>query len=141
MSEFCDTVRIVQFMICFVTTAYSNASDFTIKDCHTDKRSSCPVRLSRLGPCSGLSDKSYGYNSGTPCVLLKVNKVSLTQSRFTQVSFVQFVGQHRAGTVAFGSIWTGFNQSSKQDWLESISMSKCLDVSTMYVTPVREQGP
>jgi len=110
----------------FVITAYKNASDFTIKDCHSDKKSSCPVKLSRLGPCSGLSDKSYGYDSGKPCVLLKINKVSLTQSQFTQVSFVQFVCQHRAGTVVLRSIWTGFNHSSKQ------CISICLDVSTMY---------
>ncbi|KAK2192470.1 hypothetical protein NP493_29g00017 [Ridgeia piscesae] len=55
--------------------SYKNASDFTIKDCHSDKKSSCPVKLSRLGPCSGLSDKSYGYDSGKPCVLLKINKI------------------------------------------------------------------
>ena len=126
------TVRIVQFMIYFVITAYGNASDFTIKDCHTGKTSSCPVKLSRLGPCSGLSDKSYGYDSGSPCVLLKINKVSLTQSRFTQVSFVQFVGLHRAWNCSFREYLDWFHQSSKQDWLESISISKCLDVSTMY---------
>ncbi|XP_062311158.1 sodium/potassium-transporting ATPase subunit beta-2a isoform X1 [Osmerus eperlanus] len=36
---------------------------------------SCQFNLSTLEECSGLSDPSYGYAHGKPCVLIKLNRV------------------------------------------------------------------
>ncbi|KAJ0056061.1 hypothetical protein NL108_018386, partial [Boleophthalmus pectinirostris] len=36
---------------------------------------SCQFNRTALDLCSGLSDSSYGYSSGQPCVLLKLNRV------------------------------------------------------------------
>uniref|UniRef100_UPI00358FF46F sodium/potassium-transporting ATPase subunit beta-1 n=1 Tax=Myxine glutinosa TaxID=7769 RepID=UPI00358FF46F len=41
----------------------------------TRKRTSCRFDLKWLGPCSGDSDLMYGYGNGTPCTILKINKI------------------------------------------------------------------
>jgi len=35
----------------------------------------CHQNRSQLGPCDGLADPDFGYASGQPCILLKLNKV------------------------------------------------------------------
>ncbi|XP_036401445.1 potassium-transporting ATPase subunit beta-like [Megalops cyprinoides] len=35
----------------------------------------CPFTQSMLGNCSGLSDPSFGYPDGKPCVIIKMNRV------------------------------------------------------------------
>ncbi|XP_061431237.1 sodium/potassium-transporting ATPase subunit beta-3-like [Lethenteron reissneri] len=35
----------------------------------------CPFSRKDLGLCSGLEDPMYGFTSGTPCVLLKMNRI------------------------------------------------------------------
>lgn len=37
--------------------------------------SACQFNRSLLGPCSGLEDKSFGYAKGTPCVIIKMNRI------------------------------------------------------------------
>ncbi|NXU71834.1 AT1B3 ATPase, partial [Oreotrochilus melanogaster] len=38
-------------------------------------KKACRFNLSELGPCSGKEDKTFGYSKGTPCVLVKVNRI------------------------------------------------------------------
>uniref|UniRef100_A0A3P9B1E0 Sodium/potassium-transporting ATPase subunit beta n=1 Tax=Maylandia zebra TaxID=106582 RepID=A0A3P9B1E0_9CICH len=37
----------------------------------------CPFTQSMLGPCSGIEDPTFGYNSTMPCVVIKMNRVRL----------------------------------------------------------------
>ncbi|KAM9184423.1 sodium/potassium-transporting ATPase subunit beta-3 isoform 3-T3 [Mergus octosetaceus] len=39
-----------------------------------DKKA-CRFNLSELGQCSGKEDKTFGYSKGTPCVLVKMNRI------------------------------------------------------------------
>ena len=39
-------------------------------------KKACRFNLSELGQCSGKEDKTFGYSKGTPCVLVKMNRVS-----------------------------------------------------------------
>ncbi|XP_066049341.1 sodium/potassium-transporting ATPase subunit beta-3 isoform X1 [Chamaea fasciata] len=38
-------------------------------------KKACRFNLSELGQCSGKEDTSFGYSKGTPCVLVKMNRV------------------------------------------------------------------
>nr|XP_060623778.1 sodium/potassium-transporting ATPase subunit beta-3 [Anolis sagrei ordinatus] len=35
----------------------------------------CQFNRTTLGPCSGLEDENYGYGKGTPCVVIKMNRI------------------------------------------------------------------
>ncbi|XP_061492898.1 sodium/potassium-transporting ATPase subunit beta-3 [Rhineura floridana] len=35
----------------------------------------CQFNRAILGPCSGLEDKNFGYDKGTPCVVIKMNRI------------------------------------------------------------------
>uniref|UniRef100_A0A3P9B1A6 Sodium/potassium-transporting ATPase subunit beta n=1 Tax=Maylandia zebra TaxID=106582 RepID=A0A3P9B1A6_9CICH len=35
----------------------------------------CPFTQSMLGPCSGIEDPTFGYNSTMPCVVIKMNRI------------------------------------------------------------------
>lgn len=41
------------------------------------EKKACRFRRSQLSLCSGLSDLTYGYAEGKPCILLKMNRVTL----------------------------------------------------------------
>lgn len=36
---------------------------------------SCPFCQTMLGPCSGISDPTFGYNCTMPCVIIKMNRI------------------------------------------------------------------
>ena len=40
-----------------------------------EQRKACQFKRSSLSRCSGLSDSTFGYAEGRPCVLLKMNRV------------------------------------------------------------------
>ncbi|XP_007529995.1 sodium/potassium-transporting ATPase subunit beta-3 [Erinaceus europaeus] len=37
--------------------------------------SACQFPLSRLDVCSGINDPNFGYSAGTPCILVKMNRI------------------------------------------------------------------
>ncbi|KAG9461007.1 hypothetical protein GDO78_018440, partial [Eleutherodactylus coqui] len=39
-------------------------------------KKACQFLRDYLGNCSGIEDPTYGYSNGTPCVLIKMNRVS-----------------------------------------------------------------
>uniref|UniRef100_A0A4W4G620 Sodium/potassium-transporting ATPase subunit beta n=1 Tax=Electrophorus electricus TaxID=8005 RepID=A0A4W4G620_ELEEL len=44
------------------------------------QKKACQFRRSFLGRCSGLADPTFGYAQGQPCVLIKMNRVSHSDS-------------------------------------------------------------
>lgn len=48
---------------------------FLQDDPDTMEKEACRFRRSQLSLCSGLSDLTYGYAEGKPCILLKMNRV------------------------------------------------------------------
>ncbi|XP_006027340.2 sodium/potassium-transporting ATPase subunit beta-3 [Alligator sinensis] len=38
-------------------------------------KKACRFNRTQLGPCSGLEDENFGYAKGTPCVLVKMNRI------------------------------------------------------------------
>ncbi|XP_042314676.1 sodium/potassium-transporting ATPase subunit beta-3 [Sceloporus undulatus] len=38
-------------------------------------KSACQFSRTNLGPCSGLQDENFGYDKGTPCVVIKMNRI------------------------------------------------------------------
>ncbi|XP_053318673.1 sodium/potassium-transporting ATPase subunit beta-2-like [Spea bombifrons] len=53
--------------------AYNRQED--TGDVRNYPKRACQFLRSSLGLCSGLEDNSYGYKDGTPCVLIKMNRV------------------------------------------------------------------
>ena len=45
------------------------------QDQEEGQKKACQFRRSELGLCSGLSDPSFGYADGKPCILIKMNRV------------------------------------------------------------------
>ncbi|XP_062988243.1 sodium/potassium-transporting ATPase subunit beta-3 [Elgaria multicarinata webbii] len=41
----------------------------------SDNKSACQFNRDKLGPCSGLQDEQFGYDKGTPCVIIKMNRI------------------------------------------------------------------
>ncbi|XP_030072537.1 sodium/potassium-transporting ATPase subunit beta-3 isoform X2 [Microcaecilia unicolor] len=39
------------------------------------KKKACQFNRTMLGQCSGIDDTSYGYSNGTPCVIVKMNRI------------------------------------------------------------------
>lgn len=50
---------------------------FLQDDPQTTEKEACRFRRGLLSLCSGLSDLNYGYAEGKPCILLKMNRVTL----------------------------------------------------------------
>ncbi|KAF7243223.1 Sodium/potassium-transporting ATPase subunit beta-3 [Varanus komodoensis] len=44
-------------------------------DQNSVNKSACQFSRSKLGPCSGLQDENFGYANGTPCVIIKMNRI------------------------------------------------------------------
>ncbi|XP_075793753.1 sodium/potassium-transporting ATPase subunit beta-3 isoform X2 [Pelodiscus sinensis] len=38
-------------------------------------KQACQFNLTKLGPCSGVEDDTFGYAQGIPCVLVKMNRI------------------------------------------------------------------
>ncbi|ETE67612.1 Sodium/potassium-transporting ATPase subunit beta-3 [Ophiophagus hannah] len=44
-------------------------------DQNSVNKSACQFNRDSLGPCSGLQDENFGYDKGTPCVIIKMNRI------------------------------------------------------------------
>ncbi|KAA8579855.1 sodium/potassium-transporting ATPase subunit beta-1b [Etheostoma spectabile] len=51
---------------------YRNRGDF---DSDVGIRKACRFSRSRLGPCSGIHDREFGFKEGRPCLIVKLNRV------------------------------------------------------------------
>lgn len=86
----------------------------------------CPFRRTSLSLCSGLSDTDFGYQEGKPCVLLKMNRVTLAishRSRETRVLFL-FSAQPLFSTYLFPKI----NDAA----MHSFNLSSCFSPFVDY---------
>ncbi|XP_060612401.2 protein ATP1B4 [Anolis sagrei] len=48
---------------------------YFIQEDESKPKKACQFKRSALRDCSGLKDKSFGYSSGSPCILLKMNRI------------------------------------------------------------------
>ncbi|XP_063302170.1 sodium/potassium-transporting ATPase subunit beta-2-like isoform X2 [Pelobates fuscus] len=72
LNDYNDSVQLQRGFTCTNGT-------YNIQDDNGDVRNfpkkACPFLRSSLGACDGLTDPTYGYSKGTPCVLIKMNRV------------------------------------------------------------------
>ena len=57
------------------STEVVDCSSNTASAAASNDRYTCHQNRSLLGPCDGLTDVDFGYATGQPCILLKLNKV------------------------------------------------------------------
>lgn len=57
-----------------VSNELCSSGEYFVQDAAVEKKA-CQFRRSLLRPCSGISDSSYGYAEGKPCVLVKMNRI------------------------------------------------------------------
>ncbi|KAE8620845.1 hypothetical protein XENTR_v10010496 [Xenopus tropicalis] len=67
-----DTVQMQQGSVC--PSGVFNKQDDT-GDVRNYPKKACQFLRSSLGDCSGLTDPTYGYSTGSPCLLIKMNKI------------------------------------------------------------------
>ncbi|KAJ0056386.1 hypothetical protein NL108_006887, partial [Boleophthalmus pectinirostris] len=67
-----DTTQLIVNNVTCTKGKYFIQSHFTG---HNHTKCSCPFTQSMLGPCSGLEDPTFGYNSSMPCVIIKMNRI------------------------------------------------------------------
>ncbi|KAM8974816.1 sodium/potassium-transporting ATPase subunit beta-2-like isoform 2-T2 [Pelodytes ibericus] len=72
LNEYNTTVQEQQGTVC--NGGYYNTQEDT-GDVRNYPKKACQFLRSSLGTCSGEDDMTYGYSSGTPCVLIKMNRV------------------------------------------------------------------
>ncbi|KAM3910247.1 sodium/potassium-transporting ATPase subunit beta-2-like isoform 2-T2 [Leptodactylus fuscus] len=72
LSDYNDTVQAERGVPCTAGT-YSTQSD--TGDVRNYPKKACQFLRENLKNCSGIDDPTYGYTSGAPCVLIKMNKV------------------------------------------------------------------
>lgn len=51
------------------------SENVTITSCDGSSSSICSLHIDDLGPCDGRDDPYFGYSTGEPCVILKLNKI------------------------------------------------------------------
>ncbi|OCT59670.1 hypothetical protein XELAEV_18001092mg [Xenopus laevis] len=67
-----DSVQVQQGSVC--NPGVFNRQEDT-GDVRNYPKKACQFLRSSLGNCSGLSDPTYGYKDGSPCVLVKMNRI------------------------------------------------------------------
>ena len=56
------------------------------------QKNACRFRRALLESCSGLIDKDYGFSSGNPCIIVKLNRIVNFRPR---VSLLHVLRMHR----------------------------------------------
>nr|AAG00545.1 Na/K ATPase beta subunit [Xenopus laevis] len=67
-----DSVQMQQGSVC--NQGVFNKQD-NMGDVKNNHKKACQFLRSSLGNCSGLDDPTYGYKDGSPCVLIKMNRI------------------------------------------------------------------
>lgn len=70
-----DATKIQEITTILQNKIQGYTEDVTLSSCDGSSSSVCSLNIDDLGACDGRNDTDFGYSSGEPCVLIKLNKI------------------------------------------------------------------